>query len=74
VQYPYLEKASTRPRAVIGLFDVSARPFVPENALSFSVPMNKFERMVRNMEESFLTTDSWKAVHRRIEASPTGLR
>jgi uncharacterized protein (DUF169 family) len=70
VQYPFLEKNSVRPRAVIGLFDVSARPHVPQNTLSFSVLMRKFERMVRNMEESFLTTDSWKAVHERIQRAP----
>ena len=66
VAYPFLEKDSVRPRAVIGLFDVSARPFVPENTLSFSVSMLKFERMVRNMEESFLTTNTWKNLQARI--------
>lgn len=67
VPYPYLEGDSPNPRAVIGMFDVSARPFVPEKTLSFSVPMSKFERMVSNMEESFLTTKSWKAVQKRIQ-------
>jgi len=71
VQYPYLEKSSVRPRAVIGLFDVSARPYVPECTLSFSVPMSKFVRMVKNMEESFLTTNSWKTVQRRIHGIPS---
>ena len=70
VQYPFLEKDSIRPRAAIGLFDVSARPYVPENTLSFSVSMRKFERMVRNMEESFLTTNSWKAIQKRIQGTP----
>jgi len=70
VQYPYLEKNSTRPRAVIGMFDVSARPYVPENTLSFSVPMSKFVRMVKNMEESFLTTNSLRTVQRRIHDIP----
>ena len=70
VAYPFLEKDSVRPRAVIGSFDVSARPFIPENTLSFSVPMLKFERMVRNMEESFLTTNSWKTVQKRIQGAP----
>ena len=69
VAYPFLEKDSVRPRAVIGLFDVSARPFIPENTLSFSVSMRKFERMVRNMDESFLTTHSWKAVRKRIQGT-----
>jgi hypothetical protein len=67
VQYPYLEKNSKRPRGVIGLFDVSARPFVPSNTLTFSAPMNKFTTMVGNMEESFLITDSWRAVQKRMQ-------
>lgn len=66
VQYPYLEKSSHRPRCVIGMFDVSARPCVPGETLSFSVPMNKFTRMVQNMEESFLITNSWRKVQNRI--------
>jgi len=70
VLYPFLEKDSVRPRAVIGLFDVPARRHIPENTLSFSVSMRKFERMVRNMEESFLTTNSWKAIQKRIQGAP----
>ncbi len=67
VQYPYLEGLSERPRAVLGMFDVSARPFVPEGALSFAVPMKKFARMVDNMEESFLIGGSWRKVARRLK-------
>jgi uncharacterized protein (DUF169 family) len=66
VQYPYLEKQSSRPRGVIGMFDSSARPFVPSSVLTFSVPMNKFGRMIENMEESFLITDTWKRIQKRI--------
>ena len=68
VQYPYLEKSSKHPRAVIGMFDVSARPFVPQNTLTFSVPMNKFVMMIENMDESFLITPSWARVQKRIKA------
>ena len=68
VQYPYLEKTSNHPRAVIGMFDVSARPFVPRDTLTFSVPMNKLVRMIQNMEESFLITQSWAKVRRRIRS------
>ena len=66
VQHPYLEGKSSRPRAVIGMFDVTARPLVPKGTLTFSVPMEKFVRMVGNMEESFMITDSWKKVQKRI--------
>lgn len=66
VQYPYLEKNSDHPRCVIGMFDVSARLCVPGDTLSFSVPMNKFIRMIHNMEESFLARPSWHKVKDRI--------
>ena len=67
VQYPYLEKDSKSPRGVIGMFDVSARPFVPKDTLTFAAPMNKFVRMIDNMEESFLITPSWAKVQKRIK-------
>jgi uncharacterized protein (DUF169 family) len=66
VQHPYLEKDSQRPRCVLGMFDVSARPCVQENILTFSAPMGKFVKMLENMEESFLITNSWDQVRKRI--------
>jgi uncharacterized protein (DUF169 family) len=65
VLYPYLEKKNDNPRAVLGMFDVSARPFVPKEALSFAIPMKKFTSMVNNMDESFLITRSWAMVQKR---------
>ena len=65
-QYPMLECDRERPRAVLGMFDVSARPSVPENLLTFAVPMPLFTRMVADMDESFLITGSWHKVARRI--------
>jgi uncharacterized protein (DUF169 family) len=67
VYFPFIEKDSIRPRAVIGMFDVSARPCVPDRILSFSVPMVKFTKMISYMDESFLITDSWKKVQKRIK-------
>jgi len=72
VQYPYREKSSDRPRGVIGIFDISARPHLLANTLTFSVPMNKFARMIENMEESFLITDSWKRMQKRIGSVKQG--
>jgi hypothetical protein len=68
VHYPYLEKDSKRPRAVIGMFDPSARPCVPKETLSFAVPMIKFEKMIDYMDESFLITGSWTKVRYRIDS------
>jgi uncharacterized protein (DUF169 family) len=67
VQYPYLEKDSTRPRGVLGMFDVSARPFVPKETLTLALPMKKFQKMIENMDESFLITASWEKVKARLE-------
>lgn len=66
IQYPYLERNADKPRAVLGLFDVSARPFVPSDTLTFSVPMNRLEQMVANAEESFLITEPWRRIRERI--------
>ncbi len=69
VNYPYNELASEHPRAVLGMFDVSARPCVSPQTLTFSVPMPKFAKMVSDMSESFLITDSWKKVRGRLKRS-----
>jgi len=66
VQHPYLEMSSEMPRSIIGMFDVSARPYVEKDILTFALPMKKFERMVENMDESFLITGSWSKVRKRI--------
>jgi hypothetical protein len=66
INYPFLEAQSESPRCILGMFDVSARPHIPENMLTFTAPMKRFEQMVLNMDESFLTTESWKAVKTRL--------
>lgn len=66
VQYPYLEKCAGRQRGVLGLFDISCRPFVDKNELSISFPITRFLRIVDYMEESFLITPSWEKVKKRI--------
>ena len=66
VQYPYFERDSEHPKATIGMFDPSARPFVPSDVVTFSVPISKFVCMLDNMEESFLITDTWQRIRKRI--------
>lgn len=66
VYHPYFQSESQRPKAVIGMFDISARPYVGENQLTFSAPMAKFQTMVENMDESFLITKSWQSVQQRL--------
>ena len=66
ISYPYHEAKSATPRCILGMFDVSARPYVPKNSLTFSIPFKRFEEMVLNMDESFLITGSWNQVKTRI--------
>ena len=60
-----VEMVSHLQRSVLGMFDVSARPCVAEGLVAISVPVNKFVRMVDNMEESFLVTPSWNKLKKR---------
>jgi uncharacterized protein (DUF169 family) len=66
ISAPLLEAGAEHPRCVLGMFDVSARPYVPADRLTFAMPMKRFEQMVRNMDESFLVTKSWEAVAGRM--------
>ncbi len=60
-------KRSWCPIAVLGMFDVSARPFVSGDILSFAVPVHKFIKMVENISENFLKTKSLRNVQMRIK-------
>jgi hypothetical protein len=62
----WLESAKENPRAILGMFDCSARPCVPKEILSFSVPIKKLLTMLGNMDESFLVTETWETVRKRI--------
>jgi hypothetical protein len=64
--YPCRELQSSHPRAVLGMFDVSARPWVPPGELTLAIPWPKFLRMVPEMDQSFLITESWSKVRMRI--------
>ncbi|MGE5480392.1 MAG: DUF169 domain-containing protein [Chloroflexota bacterium] len=63
--FPYNERNSEHPRAVIGLFDISARDKVDKDLLSFAVPYKMYEEMEGNVEESFLMRDVWMKVRNR---------
>jgi len=66
VNQPYVENAREQPRCVLGMFDVSARPGVEGDVLSFSMPLRRLEEMVGNMDKSFLTEGAWGKVRKRI--------
>jgi len=68
IGHPLAESRSADPRAVLGLFDPSARPHVEANLLTLAVPWAKFLEMSEDMEESFLITDTWDRLRRRLAA------
>ncbi len=67
VLHPYKQRESENPKAILGMFDLSARPYIEENCLTLAMPIEKLHSMTANMEESFLITRTWKRMRRRIE-------
>ncbi len=68
VTYPLKEAEKKEPRAILGMFDVSARPMVGKEILTFSMPYSLFLTLIENVKGSFLETESWKKVLHRIES------
>ncbi|NWF91696.1 MAG: DUF169 domain-containing protein [Syntrophaceae bacterium] len=65
--YPLKEAEKAEPRAILGMFDVSARPMVEKDVLTLSMPCSVFLRLLQNVEGSFLETKSWNKVLQRIQ-------
>jgi len=66
VTHPLKEGARADTRAVLGLFDLSARPHVEREILTFAVPYRRFLRMAENIPESFLSTKTWRVIRKRV--------
>jgi len=66
VMHPYIERKNDPLRCVIGMFDISARPYVYSDIQTFAVPITKFTRMVENIQVSFLITPTWGKIRKRI--------
>jgi uncharacterized protein (DUF169 family) len=63
----YLSKGKNK--AVVGGWDPSARMFYKTDELSFTVPFAMFIDMVMRFNESFLKTNSWATVQKKINRS-----
>ncbi|NMC68490.1 MAG: DUF169 domain-containing protein [Myxococcales bacterium] len=66
VQHPYLERDAARPRCFLGMFDVSARPHVPADTLTFALPIRRLREMHGFIDESFLRTRAWQTIRARL--------
>jgi hypothetical protein len=69
IYYPWLEQQKKNPKAVLGMFDPSARPCVMVDILTMAISMKKFVKMIGYMEESFLITETWGNVRKKIKKS-----
>ena len=62
--YPLQEAKSEKPRAVLGLSDISARVAIKrllkDDVMSFAVPFRLFQEMEENVVGSFLERNTWK--------------
>ncbi len=62
--YPYREAEKERPRAVVGLTDLSARVYIQkqlgDNLMSFAMPFMLFQEMEANVTGSFLERHTWQ--------------
>lgn len=67
VYYPYREYLENGKRAIIGMFDPSARKCVKANVLSFSLSIGRLWELMAEMEESFLITPTWTVIHKRLD-------
>ncbi len=67
IQYPLAESAQKAPRTIMGMFDISARPYIPENTFTLAMPIKRLETIIDYMEESFLITPTWDQVKKRVE-------
>ena len=63
---PVHEADREYPRAVIGMTDISARPYIDADLLSFSVPYALFREMENNVPGSFLDAPEWSKIDKRI--------
>ena len=53
-------------RCFIGMLDPSARPLIPKNELTFTIPMCRFKEMLDTMEQSALFQKAYSIVRKRI--------
>lgn len=66
VTFAAKENAAGGRRCFIGMLDPSARPLVPKDELTFTIPVCRFKEMAETMEHSALFQKAYSIVRKRI--------
>lgn len=69
VTWPAKYREQGKEYAMLGAFDPSCRRFLKTDELSFAVPLSLYRKMITRWEGSFLTTETWKTVRKKIARS-----
>jgi len=69
LSFAFNEAKQANPRAILGGMDLAMRNCIKQDILTFSITHPRFIEIVRNMDDSFLSTYIWEGIkHRAIDS------
>jgi hypothetical protein len=66
VTWPIRYRAQGRLKAVLGGWDPSDRRFLKTDEITLTLPQEMFQQMLDRWEQSFLTTETWKNIRKKV--------
>lgn len=66
IKLPLDESSKEKPRAVIGLIDIWARPIFDPDIFAFTVPYKSYIQMEENSKDCFFQAKTWDGVKSRL--------